>query len=291
MHPKFNELANKNIKSVVRGLLEREAAEVVGLENSPKLDTSYSIPNLEFPIPELKAEPYKPIDMSNEGLSESFSAAEENKRLIRTHVIEMKGNSEEALPAKNNFYESHPNTQTSAMIPKPKEKKLTLTVDGGITLSEKIKGYDGEIGLRYDFGDFGIGAKLGVGKGSGEELVDSYEGAVSATTGRQFKGKVTSEEILRLKASLEAKLGFFLAEGGVVYIPTNKNVLEQLYGRNGNVLKENSYSFSENVFNYFGGAGVEVGEEGKGKLRLIVGGETGKGLYIKSGFEIPLSKK
>ena len=166
-------------------------------------------------------------------------------------------------------------------------KGLDLTTDLNIVTSGTG---DIDLGLRYNFENgLGLGVKAGIGLGK-KEQTDSYEGVVSATTGRKFKGTITREDILRLKLGLEARLGLFVLEGGVIYMPTIETTNEQVIGRTGNVLTENSYSISGNQVDYFGGVGLELGKPGKITFRALVGGETEKGAYVKLGIGIPLSK-
>jgi len=181
----------------------------------------------------------------------------------------------------NNSYKQGIDGEKAKKIP---SKGETLTADAEI-VSNKL---DGEIGLRYDSGDFGIGAKIGIGMGGKETT--NYEGTVSIITGRKAVGEIGKEDLLKLKAGLETRFGIFVAEGGIVYIPTNETTDEKIIARNGNVLSENSYSISGNKIDYFGGVGIEVGEVGKLKFRMLFGGETGKGVYGKLGIGIPLSK-
>ena len=131
----------------------------------------------------------------------------------------------------------------------------------------------------------------------GTSVIDSYNGTPSETTGRKAVGSITRDSLLKLKASLEARLGLtkdslisIIAEGGIVYTPFTDNTDEQIIGRNGNVLAENSYSVPGSQIDYFGGAGFEIGKVGKLKFRILMGGETEKGMYGKLGIGIPLSK-
>jgi hypothetical protein len=180
---------------------------------------------------------------------------------------------------------------------KPAYKGATLIADGEFGFnSEK---FNAEVGMRYDAGNLGIGARVGIGMG-GEKVIDSYEGTPSETTGRKDVGTTTRDSLLKLKASLEARLGLsknpadavvsLIAEGGIVYTPFTDNTDEQIVGRSGNVLAEDSYSVPGSQIDYFGGAGFEIGKVGKLKFRILMGGETGEGAYGKLGIGIPLSK-
>lgn len=183
----------------------------------------------------------------------------------------------------------------------PDFKGFMFSAKGGLILNGNYlpSGYDGEVGLRYDFGRAGIGANLGGGMGS-SEITDSYIGDVSPATGRHAEGKITLQELLRLTASLEARLELskpqsefaigLLAEGGFVYIPTNEKTEEKIIGKSGNVLAQNSYSIPGSQIDYFGGVGFDFGKKGGVRFEALVGEESNKGAYAKLGMEIPISK-
>ena len=124
----------------------------------------------------------------------------------------------------------------------------------------------------------------------GGKEIKSYEGTPSPITGRKAQGEIMKEDVLRLKAGLEARRNFLVLEWGVIYTPTNEETTERIIGKTGTILSENSYSVAGNKIDYFGGAGIEVGKIGKLKARFIIGGETGKGVYGKVGLGIPISK-
>ncbi len=190
-------------------------------------------------------------------------------------------------------------------IPQPKVypdyRGAVISVNAGLVLDNNNSpvGYDGEFGIRYDFGRVGIGAEIGAGAGS-SELIDSYLGDDSPITGRHDEGKITMQEIIRLKAGLEArlelskptsKLAFgLLIEGGAVYIPTNEKVEEKIFSKTGEVLAQNSYSISGNQIDYYGGVGLDMGNKKGIRFNIIIGGESNKGAYAKLGMEIPVSK-
>jgi hypothetical protein len=263
---------------------------------------------------EKKAEESNSIDMSKEGLKYSLKGSEKTE--MKDSVIEMNNSKEdkksdnvydshtspiqgkviEPILTEENFNESH--TPLVSWIPEPitlpqpkanPNKGLTLTLDGELGFNDSanaVKRYGGELGLRYDFNnDFGMGIKLGVGDSIGNELISSYEGTPSQLTGRKFKGITTREDILRFKASLEARLGVLIVEGGAVYIPMIEKSIGQIIGRNGDVLKENSSSINKSQIDYFGGLGIEAGA-----LRILIGGESEKGMYAKLGFKIHFPK-
>ena len=171
------------------------------------------------------------------------------------------------------------------------KKGLTLITDASITASNyAFKGADGELGLRYNSGDLGIGANVGAGVGE-QRVTQSYEGEASATTGRKARGTIILRELARLKAGLELRLGNFIVEGGAIYTLTSEDTTEQILGRNGNVLSENKYSLPGNRIDYFGGIGLELGKADKLKFRILAGGESGKETkaYVKMGLGFPLS--
>jgi len=172
-------------------------------------------------------------------------------------------------------------------------RRVSFSIDGVYGLDSGRA--DVEAGIRYDFGNFGVGAKVGIG--TGEEKTESYEEEkASEITGRKCGWNYTYEESLRFKAGLETKLGLakkgdkskvaVIAEGGIVYTPIEENTTEYIIGRNGKVMSQTSYGESKEKIDYFGGAGFEFDLTKKTGMRFLVGGEKEKGVYAKLGFTI-----
>jgi hypothetical protein len=206
----------------------------------------------------------------------------------------LRGIGSEDLTSSSDFLKSHglsPAEEKLLEKAYPKYKGLRLTIDAGIVFDNNIiTGIDGEIGLGYNFGNVEIGAKIGAGK-TGKVTTESYEGATSEITGRKFIGTKVREEVIRLKAGLEGIVRLFkdvkiIGDAELVCIPTNEKATGQIIGRNGNILKENSSSTSENQINYSGAAGLEINE-----FRFLVGGEKGKGINFKLGYGFKFPKK
>lgn len=251
-----------------------------------------------FLLPDYNSQTFK--------VANSFrTSSEEAKRIADEKFAAYFGAStdEQATSTSSSTATSLESTVTAVQPVTYKGKGFTLSLDSGVTFNSALQGIDVEAGLRYDSENFGFGVKAGIGGFGEKKLVESYEGIADAITGRKAVGTITTKDLLRLKFGGEVKVKVYgdntgrtinlLGEAGIVYTPTSEETIEQIIGRNGNVLKENQYSLAGNKLGYSAGLGVEFGNPEKVTLRVLAGSEFGKEMkpYAKLGLGFPLSRK
>lgn len=156
----------------------------------------------------------------------------------------------------------------------PTNLSIILQPVSDIHLSQK--GASG--GMRYDFGNFGIGP-FGTFSVSPDNVVETYVGDVSKTTGRHAEGKTTDTQNFSFGAGLEARLFKFLIGGlGFNYnIGTRKS--EERIMKGTNILSGNTSSVPYNNFSYNAYAGAEFQVSSGFALGAVAGYDGNSGFF------------
>ncbi|VVB83070.1 Uncharacterised protein [uncultured archaeon] len=133
------------------------------------------------------------------------------------------------------------------------------------------------VGMRYDFGMFGVGL-LGNVEFSPDSVLETYVGNISATTGRHAEGKTTEKQKLSLGAGLEGKLGFAIAGVGVNYNQGVRQSDEKIM-KGTNTLSSNTSSVPYNNVSWNAYAGAEVQVSSGFSLGAVAGYDGNSGFF------------